>query len=70
MVLADEPTGNLDSASSREIMEVLRGLNSDGMTVIVVTHEPEVAAYTPRVLKFRDGVCIEDSMTAMGGVIE
>jgi len=70
LVLADEPTGNLDSASSREIMEVLRGLNSDGMTVIVVTHEPEVAAYTPRVLKFRDGVCIEDSMTAMGGVIE
>jgi putative ABC transport system ATP-binding protein len=70
LVLADEPTGNLDSASSREIMEVLRGLNSDGMTVIVVTHEPEVAAYTPRVLKFRDGVCIEDSMTAMGGVTE
>nr|MBP7868631.1 ABC transporter ATP-binding protein [Bacillota bacterium] len=55
LVLADEPTGNLDSAASREIMEVLRGLNSDGITVIVVTHEPEVAAYTPRVLKFRDG---------------
>jgi len=67
LVLADEPTGNLDSAASREIMEVLRGLNSDGITVIVVTHEPEVAAYTPRVLKFRDGVCIEDSLAALGG---
>lgn len=67
LVLADEPTGNLDSAASREIMEVLRGLNSDGITVIVVTHEPEVAAYTPRVLKFRDGVCIEDSSAALGG---
>jgi putative ABC transport system ATP-binding protein len=68
LVLADEPTGNLDSAASREIMEILHELNHDGITVIIVTHEPEVAAYTPRVLKFRDGVCIEDSMTAMGGV--
>jgi len=67
LVLADEPTGNLDSAASREIMEILRGLNSDGMTVIVVTHEPEVAAYTPRVLRFRDGVCVEDSLAATGG---
>jgi len=69
LVLADEPTGNLDSAASREIMEVLRGLNSDGITVIVVTHEPEVAAYTPRVLKFRDGVCIEDSSAGLGGAL-
>ena len=47
MVLADEPTGNLDSAASREIMEILHELNHDGITVIIVTHEPEVAAYTP-----------------------
>jgi putative ABC transport system ATP-binding protein len=68
LVLADEPTGNLDSAASREIMEILRQLNNDGITVIVVTHEPEVAAYTPRVLRFRDGVCIEDGAAALGGV--
>ncbi|MGB4337527.1 MAG: ABC transporter ATP-binding protein [Bacillota bacterium] len=67
LVLADEPTGNLDTAASREIMDLLTDMNRRGITVIVVTHEPEVAACTPRVLTFRDGVCVEDRRQAAGG---
>ncbi|OPZ64733.1 MAG: Macrolide export ATP-binding/permease protein MacB [Firmicutes bacterium ADurb.Bin506] len=63
LVLADEPTGNLDSASSYEIMEVLTAMNRQGITVVIVTHEPDIARYTPRVLTFRDGLCVEDRIT-------
>ena len=55
IVLADEPTGALDTETGREIMDLLTELNGQGMTVIVVTHEMEVAGYAERVLKFRDG---------------
>ena len=55
IVLADEPTGALDSATGLEILDLLKELNGQGMTVIVVTHEMEVAGYAERVLKFRDG---------------
>jgi len=55
IVLADEPTGALDTETGREIMDLLTELNGQGMTVIVVTHEMEVARYAERVLKFRDG---------------
>ncbi len=55
IVLADEPTGALDSVTGREILDLLKELNGQGMTVIVVTHETEVAGYAERVLKFRDG---------------
>jgi macrolide transport system ATP-binding/permease protein len=62
ILLADEPTGNLDSTNSAEIMEVLTKLNREqGITVIVVTHDPDVAAYTDRVVTFRDGVIISDT---------
>jgi putative ABC transport system ATP-binding protein len=55
LILADEPTGNLDSASSKEIISVFRQLNKDGITVIVVTHEADIAAQTQRVIRLRDG---------------
>lgn len=55
IILADEPTGNLDSASSKSILELLRELNRDGITVILITHEPEVAKWADRVITIRDG---------------
>ena len=58
--MADEPTGNLDSKSSEEIMEVLETLNASGITVILVTHEHEVAAHARRVLTIRDGLLASD----------
>ena len=55
IILADEPTGNLDSNNSRRIMEYLRKLNSEGVTVVVITHDPEVANQTDRRIQIRDG---------------
>ncbi|MCL1874763.1 MAG: ABC transporter ATP-binding protein [Synergistaceae bacterium] len=55
IILADEPTGNLDTKTSYEIMNLLTELNNEGKTVIIVTHEPDIAEYTKRVLHFRDG---------------
>jgi putative ABC transport system ATP-binding protein len=60
LILADEPTGALDTTTSEEIMDLFGALNSEGMTVIVVTHEPEVAARTRRQLLFRDGRVVDD----------
>ena len=60
VVLADEPTGNLDSQSSEEILDILEGLNAKGITVIMVTHEPDIAAHARRVLHMKDGVVISD----------
>lgn len=61
MLLADEPTGALDTATSDEIMGLFQRLNDDGITVIVVTHEPDVAQYATRRILFRDGRIIEDA---------
>ena len=55
VLLADEPTGNLDSAATREIVELLAKLNANGTTVVVITHDPEVAKEPPRVVRIRDG---------------
>ena len=63
LILADEPTGALDTATSEEIMDLFQDLNSKGMTVIVVTHEREVAARARRNLLFRDGRVVDDVMT-------
>jgi putative ABC transport system ATP-binding protein len=62
IILADEPTGNLDSRSSLEIMEIFSELNRDGNTVIIVTHEPDIAEWTHRVITFRDGLVIDDRL--------
>ena len=56
ILLADEPTGALDSASGHQVMELFRQFNEEGMTVIMITHDPEIAAHAKRVLLIRDGV--------------
>ncbi len=60
IILADEPTGNLDSKTSVEIMALFRELNDQGVTLIIVTHEPEVANYCKRSIQVRDGLIVED----------
>jgi putative ABC transport system ATP-binding protein len=60
VLLADEPTGNLDSKTSAEIMQLLQRLNGDGMTIIMVTHSPECARYARRLMRVSDGQVIED----------
>ena len=71
LILADEPTGNLDSKSSIEIMELFAKLNQQGNTVVVVTHEDNIAEYTHRILTFSDGMLISDKInenpTPIGG---
>lgn len=61
IILADEPTGNLDTRSSHEIMDFFTGLNNEGATVIVVTHEEDIARCTNRIVRFQDGQIIEDT---------
>lgn len=61
LILADEPTGNLDTASSVEIMELFGQLHKEGATVVVVTHEEDIAAFTERIIRFRDGQVISDT---------
>jgi putative ABC transport system ATP-binding protein len=60
LILADEPTGNLDSATSTEIMKLLTELRQSGMTIVFVTHEPDIAAYAARKLLLKDGAIISD----------
>ena len=62
LILADEPTGNLDTASSVEIMELFRQLHEEGATVVVVTHEEDIAAFADRILRFGDGKLLSDKI--------
>ena len=61
LLLADEPTGNLDSQSGEEIISIFKALNNDGSTIVVVTHEANVARHTKRIVTFRDGIIISDN---------
>jgi len=65
ILLADEPTGNLDSESSLEIMKLLRELNQQGRTIVLITHEPDIAAFAQRVVRLRDGVIVSDERQAV-----
>jgi putative ABC transport system ATP-binding protein len=60
LILADEPTGALDTHTSEEILTLFKKLNAEGLTIIIVTHEPDIAAHCKRLLRVRDGLLIED----------
>ncbi|HJJ97076.1 MAG TPA: ATP-binding cassette domain-containing protein, partial [Methanocorpusculum sp.] len=60
LLLCDEPTGNLDSKMSEQIMELLRDLNSRGRTIIMVTHDPHTATYADRIIVIRDGEIVDE----------
>jgi putative ABC transport system ATP-binding protein len=60
LVLADEPTGNLDTATSREMMDMFSRLNIEGRTIILITHEEDIAAFAKRIVRLRDGLVIDD----------
>ncbi|KUO71422.1 MAG: macrolide ABC transporter ATP-binding protein [Clostridia bacterium BRH_c25] len=73
ILLADEPTGNLDTKSSEEIMDIFESLNDEGVTIIMVTHEQDIAMHTKRAVVFRDGAIISDRpvegrITRKGGI--
>jgi putative ABC transport system ATP-binding protein len=61
MILADEPTGNLDSESTREVLDIFARLNQRGRTVVLITHEDDVAAYAKRIIRLRDGIVVSDT---------
>jgi putative ABC transport system ATP-binding protein len=62
VIMADEPTGNLDTRTSHEVMAILQGLVAEGRTVILVTHETDIASYAARVITLRDGLIIDDKV--------
>lgn len=70
LMLADEPTGNLDSKSSEEIMDILKGLNQQGVTIVMVTHEPDIANHAQRVICLKDGKVISDGRNGSKYCIE
>lgn len=69
IILADEPTGNLDSKTSHEIMEILGKIHNDGNTVILVTHEEDISAFAHRVVRLRDGLIESDQVNSHPSVI-
>jgi putative ABC transport system ATP-binding protein len=60
IVLADEPTGNLDTATGQEVLQLLRALNAEGRTILVVTHDISIASFCPRQVRLRDGHVVDD----------
>lgn len=70
LILADEPTGNLDSITSEEIMHLFEELNQDGITIVLVTHEPDIAEHARRQVRFLDGRIVEDSLSQNRKLIE
>ena len=65
IIIADEPTADLDDDTTKQVMELFTGLNSEGMTVVMITHDPEIAEYASRKVLIRDGILTENSL---GGV--
>lgn len=69
VVLADEPTGALDSTTTDSVMDLLKDINDEGMTVFVITHEEEVAEQTKRIVRLKDGVIISDELTKVSKAV-
>ena len=69
VVLADEPTGALDSTTSDSVMDLLKEINNEGMTVFVITHEKEIAEQTKRIVRLKDGIIISDKLTELIKVV-
>jgi len=65
IILADEPTGNLDTRTSVEVMDIFQSLNDEGITIILITHEPDIARYARRNITFRDGKITRDEVVAI-----
>ena len=65
VLLADEPTGNLDSQTSEEIFHLLKGLHAKGQTIVMVTHDRKAASFGTRIIKLRDGILAEDTATGI-----
>jgi putative ABC transport system ATP-binding protein len=70
LILADEPTGNLDSRTGEEIMELFQNLNNEGLTIVMVTHDPQKASHAKRVVRLKDGEIIEDVMNHKFSICE
>jgi putative ABC transport system ATP-binding protein len=70
LILGDEPTGNLDSRTSEEIMAIFQKLNSEGKTVVIVTHEPDIAEHCKRIIRFRDGRIVRDEQVKYQRIAE
>ena len=64
IIMADEPTGNLDSKSTVDVMNIFRGLHNEGRTILLVTHEPDIATYASRNVVLKDGIIVEDSINS------
>jgi putative ABC transport system ATP-binding protein len=64
LLLADEPTGALDSSTTQQIMKLFCDLHDSGMTVVIVTHDPNIATYAKRVVRFQDGSIVSDERSA------
>ena len=64
IIMADEPTGNLDSKSTIDVMNIFRGLQDEGRTILLVTHEPDIATYASRNVVLKDGIIVEDSINS------
>lgn len=64
IIMADEPTGNLDSKSTVDVMNIFRGLHNEGRTILLVTHEPDIATYASRNVVLKDGIIVEDSFNS------
>jgi putative ABC transport system ATP-binding protein len=67
LILADEPTGNLDAQAASEIMHLLQALHQQGRTILLVTHDPAIAAYASREIQLRDGAVVSDQAIGIAG---